>query len=577
MNNIDPINLEIYWARAIAIANEMMETLIRTSFSTVIRINRDCSAAIFDHEGRMLAQPDHSAPGHIGCMPGVMRRILKEFPAASTEPGDVFITNDPWIGAGHSPDIYIASPIFNRDKLVGFACTVAHHIDIGGRVGPTDSQDVYEEGILIPPMRLYRAGERNEDLFRMIEMNVRLPHIILGDIGAQMASNRLGSERLIEFGEDYGLDRFDHIAHAITSSTERAIRARIRDLPDGVWTTRHELESVDENGKRITVHLKAEIKGDSISFDYEGTSPQVRRPINCVLNYVMSYTVLGLKILLAPELPYNEGTQLPVTVRAPAGSVLNARWPAPVWRRAVMGMQIPEIVFEVLSSVLPDKIIAGCGSTPMWLWLLSGWRPNGSRFVFQTHFMGGLGALNDKDGLPTVAFPYNMTDSPIEIFENGCPVIVHRRELLRDSGGAGRFRGGLGQEIALSPAPAALGKIEGALTASFSVGHLKSGPRGLSGGHPGAVAEVTVNDGAVTNPLTTLKLSSDDILTMRLPGGGGYHSPLTRDPDSVRDDVREGFVSPAAARSIYGVALCGPENAVDRAATKLLREQMQNN
>jgi N-methylhydantoinase B len=574
MNNIDPIKLEIYWARVIAIANEMMETLIRTSFSTVIRINRDCSAAIFDHEGRMLAQPDHSAPGHIGCMPGVVRRILKEFPAASIKAGDAFITNDPWIGAGHSPDIYIVSPIFYRDKLAGFACTVAHHIDIGGRVGPTDSQDVYEEGLLIPPMRLYRAGERNEDLFRMIETNVRLPHIILGDLDAQMASNRLGSERLIEFGKDYELDEFSHVANAITSSTEKAMRDRIRDLPDGVWKTHHELELMDENGKRITINLKAEIKGDSIVFDYEGTSPQVRRPINCVLNYAMSYTVLGLKMLLAPEIPYNEGTQLPVTVKAPEGSILNPRWPAAVWRRAVMGMQLPEIVFDVLTPVLPDKIIAGCGSTPMWLWLLSGWRPNGSRFVFQTHFMGGLGARNDKDGLTTAAFPYNMTDSPIEIFENGCPVVVHRRELLPDSGGAGRFRGGLAQEIAFSPAPASLGKIEGPLTASFSTGHLRSGPRGLSGGNSGAAAVVKVNDTAVTNPLVTLKLNTDDILTMRLPGGGGYHSPLTRDPNDVRDDVQEGFVSPAAAKSVYGVALSGPDNAVDSAATKRLRQQV---
>ena len=577
MNNIDPINLEIYWARAIAIANEMMETLIRTSFSTVIRINRDCSAAIFDHEGRMLAQPDHSAPGHIGCMPGVVRRILKEFPAESIKAGDAFITNDPWIGAGHSPDIYIASPIFYRSRLAGFACTVAHHIDIGGRVGPTDSQDVYEEGILIPPMRLYRAGERNDDLFRMIEKNVRLPHIILGDLDAQMASNRLGSERLIEFGEDYDLDRFDHVANAITGATERAMRARIRDLPDGALTTQYELELEDENGKKITINLKAEIKGDSIVFDYEGTSPQVRRPINCVLNYAMSYTVLGLKMLLAPEIPYNEGTQLPVTVKAPEGSILNPRWPAAVWRRAVMGMQLPEIVFEVLAPILPDKIIAGCGSTPMWLWLLSGWRPNGSRFVFQTHFMGGLGARSDKDGLPTAAFPYNMTDSPIEIFENGCPVVVHRRELLPDSGGEGRFRGGLGQEIALSPAPAALGKIEGPLTASFSSGHLKSGPRGLSGGHPGAVAEVKVNDVEVTNSLITLKLNTDDVLTMRLPGGGGYHSPLTRDPSSVRHDVQEGFVSLAAARSMYGVELHGSDHAVDPTATERLRRQLQNN
>jgi len=575
MINIDPIKLEIYWARVIAIANEMMETLIRTSFSTVIRINRDCSAAIFDHEGRMLAQPDHSAPGHIGCMPGVMRRLLKEFPPATIKPGDTFITNDPWIGAGHSPDIYIASPIFYRAKLAGFACTVAHHIDIGGRVGPTDSQDVYEEGLLIPPMRLYRAGERNEDLFRMIETNVRLPHIILGDLDAQMASNHLGSQRLIEFGEDYGLDEFSQVAHAITSSTEKAMRDRIRNLPDGAWKIQHELELLDENGKPITIDLKAEIKGDSIVFDYEGTSPQVRRPINCVLNYAMSYTVLGLKMLLAPEIPYNEGTQLPVTVKAPEGSILNPRWPAAVWRRAVMGMQLPEIFFEVLTPVLPDKIIAGCGSTPMWLWLLSGWRPNGSRFVFQTHFMGGLGARNDKDGLPTAAFPYNMTDSPIEIFENGCPIVVHHRELLPDSGGEGRFRGGLGQEIAFSTAPEALGKIAGPLTASFSTGHLKSGPRGLSGGNSGTSAEVKVNDSVVTNSLITIKLNAGDTLTMRLPGGGGYHSPLTRDPQEVRADVEEGFVSPAAAHSVYGVVLREAENSVDSAATQRLRLQMQ--
>lgn len=577
MTNIDPISLEIYWARVIAIANEMMETLIRTSFSTVIRVNRDCSAAIFDHEGRMLAQPSHSAPGHIGCMPGVMRRILKEFPVAGIRPGDAFVTNDPWIGAGHSPDIYIASPVFYRNRLAGFACTVAHHIDIGGRVGPTDSQDVFEEGLLIPPMRLYRAGERNEDLFRIIEKNVRLPHIILGDLDAQLASNRLGAERLIEFGEDYNLGGFDQLAEAITSATERAIRAAIRALPDGVLSAKQDLELTDENGKTVTVCVAAEIKGDQIVFDYAGTSAQVRRPINCVLNYAMSYTVLGLKMLLAPDLPYNEGTQLPVTVKAPEGSMLNPRWPAAVWRRAVLGMQLPEIVFNVLAPVLPDRIIAGCGSTPMWLWLLSGWRPDGSRFVFQTHFMGGLGARSDKDGLSTAAFPYNMTDSPIEIFENGCPVVVHSRELLTDSGGEGRFRGGLGQVISISPAPPQLGRIEGALTASFSAGHLRSGPPGLYGGNSGASAEVAVNGEPITNPLATIKLQPDDRLTMRLPGGGGYQSPLARDPDAVRQDVLDGLVSAQKARSVYGVIFRGPEQTVDVKATAALRRELEEN
>ncbi|MCC7483438.1 MAG: hydantoinase B/oxoprolinase family protein [Burkholderiales bacterium] len=577
MRNIDPINLEIYWARVIAIANEMMETLIRTSFSTVIRVNRDCSAAIFDHTGRMLAQPSHSAPGHVGCMPGVVRRILERFPAGSIRPGDAFVTNDPWIGAGHSPDIYIASPVFRRERLAGFACTVAHHIDIGGRVGPTDSQDVFEEGLLIPPMRLYSAGERNEILFQVMEANVRLPHIVLGDFDAQMASNRLGAERLIEFAEDYDLDDFGAVAQAITDATERAMRAAIRALPDGRFEVVQNLELRDENNETVTVRLSAEIAGDGMIFDYAGSSPQIRRPINCVMNYTMSYTVLGLKMLLAPELPYNEGTQLPVTVRAPDASILNARRPAAVWRRAVLGMQLPEIVFRVLAPVVPDRIIAGCGSSPMWLWLLSGWRPDGKRFVFQTHFMGGMGAGQGHDGLSTAAFPYNMTDSPVEIFENGCPVIVHRRELIRDSGGHGKFRGGLGQEIIMSPAPPKLGRIEGALTASFSTGHLHAGPAGAQGGHAGARAEVALNNEPVTNPLVTLRMNAGDRLTIRLPGGGGFDAPLDRAPEAVRGDVLAGFVSPEAAKSVYGVVLTGPGSAVDTAATTALRERMRDN
>jgi N-methylhydantoinase B len=577
MRNIDPINLEIYWARVIAIANEMMETLIRTSFSTVIRVNRDCSAAIFDRNGRMLAQPSHSAPGHIGCMPGVVRRILKDFPVDSIRPGDAFVTNDPWIGAGHSPDIYIVSPVFHRQTLVGFACTVAHHIDIGGRVGPTDSQDVFEEGLLIPPMRLYTDGQRNEVLFQLIETNVRLPHIILGDLDAQMASNRLGAERLIEFAEDYALEDFSEVAETITDATEQAIRAAISALPDGRFEVEQILELKDENSQPIVVRLSAEIAGDRIVFDYAGSSAQIRRPINCVLNYAMSYTVLGLKMLLAPELPYNEGTQLPVTVKAPEGSILNVRRPAAVWRRAVLGMQLPEIVFRVLAPVVPKKIIAGCGSSPMWLWLLSGWRPDGKRFVFQTHFMGGMGAGLDRDGLSTVAFPYNMTDTPVEIFENGCPVVVHRRELIKDSGGHGQFRGGLGQEIVMSPAPSKLGRIEGALTASFSAGHLQSGPPGAHGGRTGARAEVTLNNEPINNPLITLKLNPDDRLTIRLPGGGGYNAPLHRTADAVRKDVIEGLVSPETAKSVYGVVLAGSESVVDTAATAALREKMLGN
>jgi N-methylhydantoinase B/oxoprolinase/acetone carboxylase alpha subunit len=566
--------LEIYWSRAIAIANEMMAVLIRTSFSTVIRVNRDCSAAIFDEKGQMLAQPDHSAPAHIGCMPGVMQRILEKYTIESIRPGDVFITNDPWIGAGHSPDIYIASAVFRGDRLIGFTVTVAHHLDIGGRLGSTDSQDVYEEGLLIPLLKLYDAGKRNETVFEIIAENVRMPHIVLGDLDAQLAANQVGATRLLELAADYELSGFVEIAEAITSTSEKAMRSAIRAIPNGVFEVREDLEITDENGKPVTIKLKVEIEDEQVVFDYTGSSPQVRRPINCVLNYTITFTTLAMKMALIPDLPYNAGIQRPVVVRSPEGSVLNALRPAAVWRRTVLGMRLPDIIFKTLVPVMPDKVIAGNGSCPMWLWLISGWRPGLQRFAFQTHFMGGLGAGNDNDGLPTAAFPSSVTDTPIEVFENTCPVVVSRRELITDSGGPGRFRGGLGQEITIAPAPASLGQIDGSLTIAYSAGCLRGGPTGLLGGRDGSLGQIKINEKEVTNSLATIKISGDDCVTLRLPGGGGFHSPLTRDAEAVRQDVISGFVSVEAANSVYGVVLNDRSFEIDHQATIALRESL---
>jgi N-methylhydantoinase B len=571
----DPIMLEIYWSRAIAIANEMLATLMRTSFSTVIRINRDCSAAIFDERGQMLAQPDHSAPGHIGCMPGVMERILKKYPLASIEDGDSFITNDPWIGAGHSPDIYIASPVFKSKRLVGFCVTVAHHLDLGGRVGSTDSQDVFEEGLLIPLLKLYKKGKRNDDLFSMIEENVRMPHIVLGDLEAQMASNRIGATRMLELIDDYKLTGLVEVTDAITGTTEKAMRSAIRVIPNGVFEISETLELTDENGKPIIIKARIEIQDDQVVFDYAGTSLQVRRPVNSVLNYTITYCALALKFTLVPSLPYNDGIQRTLVVKAPEGSVLNPLRPAAVWRRTVLGMLLPDIIFKALAKAMPEKIIAGSGSCPMWLWLFSGWRPDLKRFVFQTHFMGGLGARFDSDGMHTAAFPFDATDSPMEILENACPVVVERRDLVTDSAGAGQYRGGLGQEITLSPAPEKLGVIKGALSISYSAGHLQNGPDGLDSGLAAPPGLIRINDTPVTNSLATIKINEGDKLTFRLPGGGGYHAPLGRSPDAVRQDVLDGFVSREAAQSVYGVVLTGESCEIDDAATEALRAAMR--
>lgn len=574
MSTIDPIQLEIYWSRAIAIANEMMATLIRTSFSTVIRVNRDCSAAVFDERGQMLAQPDHSAPAHIGCMPGVMKCILERFPPETIQNGDVFITNDPWIGAGHTPDIYIASTVFSNDRLIGFVVTVAHHLDIGGRLGSTDSQDVYEEGLMIPLLKLYEAGRRNESAFQIIAENVRMPHIVLGDLDAQLAANQVGATRLIELAADYDLSSFVEIAEAIMAASEKAMRNAVRSLPNGEFAVREELEISDENGKRLVINLKIKIEDDQIIFNYDGTSPQIRRPINCVLNYTITFTTLAMKMALLPSLPYNGGIQRPIIIEAPEGSMLNARRPAAVWRRTVLGMRLPDIIFKTLAHVIPDKVIAGNGSCPMWLWLFSGWRPDLTQFAFQTHLMGGLGAGYQNDGIPTASFPSSVTDTPIEVFENVCPVVFARRELTTDSGGEGKFRGGLGQTMSFSPAPASLGMIDGALTVAYSAGGLGGGPTGIDGGNRGGRGRIEINGQEVLNQLATIQISESDTVTLELPGGGGFHSPLERDPAAVQRDVSSGFVSIAAAKSVYGVIFKEPSLTIDEAATASQRAQL---
>lgn len=252
------------------------------------------------------------------------------------------------------------------------------------------------------------------------------------------------------------------------------------------------------------------------------------------------------------------------------GSVLNPVRPAAVWRRTVLGMLLPDVIFKAIGKAMPEKIIAGSGSCPMWLWLFSGWRPDHKRFVFQTHFMGGLGARYDHDGLHTAAFPFDATDSPMEILENACPVIVERRELVVDSGGAGQYRGGLGQEITLTPAPEKLGLIKGALSISYSAGHLQKGPHGVESALPGAPGLIRIGSRTVSNPLATMQIKEGEKLTFRLPGGGGYHSPLARDPEAVRQDVLDGFVSIEAAKSTYGVVF-GDGCQVDHAATERLR------
>ncbi|MGH9044773.1 MAG: hydantoinase B/oxoprolinase family protein [Acidimicrobiales bacterium] len=552
-STIGVVELELLWARLQAIADEMQSMLVRTVLSTVIRINLDCATAVFDQDGTMLAQPTSCAPGQIAAMPRLMSAFLAELEEGELLPGDVFVTSDPWIGSGHTPDVYIVSPVFEADRLVAFVATAGHQIDFGGRVGPVDSVDVFEEGLLLPVSRLYRAGARNDELWRIIGANVRMREKILHDLEAQVACNELGRRRLKDLMLEFSLNDLRPVARAIVDTTESAMRRRIAEVGDFEMRTEQAIEVLDEEGRQLRIAVHLQISGDEVVIDYAGTSAQVKVPVNCVYNYTLAYSVLGVKFALAPELPYNAGTQRPFTVKAPEGSILNARRPASVRWRITVGQQLPELMLRALTPHVPDRVIADCGSSPMWLWMFSGWDRRHGRFVFQSHFMGGLGARAMRDGTPTTSFPFNMSDTPVEVWENETPVLVQERRLITDSGGAGRHRGGPGQRIQFSVAPGSSQNLDGPLHIGLSGGRFQTPPQGLAGGGPGTPGRVFVDGIHFARPLGEIDVTEQTTVTMELPGGGGFGDPTTRDPAEVRRDVEDGLVSDEAARSVYGV------------------------
>lgn len=565
---LDPILLEILWTRMISIADEIGATIADAGFSTVLRENHDYSCAVFDTAGKMLAQASQSATGHIGAMPYLAKEFLKRFPPDVLEDGDLLITNDPWIGCGHLNDVYIGGPIFRAGRMVGMIFTSAHQMDIGGRLASPESREVYEEGIMLPPLKLYRAGKANQDIWDIIRMNVRFSDKVIGDLRAQVAATFVGCQRVLQVMDEYELEELETVAEAIIAQTEARMRAAIAELPDGVYTSQASLEMTDAKGDPIRVNAKVIIEGDHIIVDYEGTTPEVPKPVNCVINYCRTYTVLGIKLAVAPFLPNNEGSYRPIEIRAPLGSVLNARFPAACYNRHFIGLRLPDILFAALAKCAPEKVIAGSGSCPVWLYTVSGQRGNEQPFLLNSHVFGGLGARPDADGVSTVAFPPNIYDIQAEIIETETPLLVEYRRYRADSGGAGTYRGGLGEEFKISA------WRDGDLRAGRQVvvgvvpGRYVDPADGLLEGLPGAIGEVLLNDINIASTVGKEQyLNVGDSLIYRTPGGGGYGNPLTRSPESVAQDVRLGYVSAEKALADYGVIVDGATFAVDTTAT----------
>jgi N-methylhydantoinase B len=565
-SNIDLISFQVLWSRLINIADEMALTLEKTAFSHVVRENHDYACAVYDSDGELIAQATTSTPGQVGAMTQFMHRILQDFGGAILKPGDVVITNDPWLGSGHTPDIYLASPVFENGYLIGFTCNCAHHADIGGRIASPEAAEVYEEGLIIPIMNLYSEGRPNDDLFRILKRNVRVSDKVIGDLHAQMASNHVGARRLRELVREHHMKTLTPVSAQILDHTETSIRSAIAELPDGKYTFKLELECTDDEGKPLVIMICIDIKGDSLHVDYSGTSKQVNRPINCVFNITFAYTMFALKCLLRPQIPNNAGCFRPITITATEGSLLNATFPSPVWWRTDVVYFVTEAIFGALQNELAERVMAGSGTYPLWLTIFAGEHVDSRQYVLHFNACGGQGARSYMDGPSTMIFPTNVSNSPIELFETDSTLICEKKALVQGSGGAGKYRGGLGQEIVLR------NMVRNPVSATVSGGRYAKGAPGFGGGEPGMRGLVRVNDDEPFVRSRQIRLNCNDRLLLRMPGGGGFGNPSERDPAKVIDDVKQGFISSAEARNLYYVVMQAGSMEVDELATRKLRE-----
>ena len=562
---IDAVGLEVLWNRLISIVNEQAAALMHASFTTVVREAGDLSAGAFDAAGNMLAQAVTGTPGHINTMANCVRDFVRRYPIETLRPGDSLLTNDPWLASGHLHDITVVTPVFHQGRGVGWFANTCHAMDIGGRTLGADAREVYEEGLHIPIMKLFREGRVNEDLIEIVRANVRVPDQVVGDIHAQQAGNDVGAAKLVEMMAEHGLGDLETVSDLILSRSEAATRAAIAEVPDGTYEDEVEIDGFDHP---LTIRIAVTVREDTLAVDYAGTSPQVDRGINVVYNYTHAYTTYPLKCAISPAVPNNEGSFRPVTVRAPEGCILNAQFPCAVGARHLIGHFLSQAVFGALSKVIPKRVIAD-GSAGLWITQFGGRDREGRVFSYAFFSAGGMGARPGVDGLSATAFPSGIRGVPAEAIEAVSPVMMLKRELRPDSGGAGKYRGGLGQEIVL--------KVDGDRPAQHSCMYDRTqcAARGAQGGKDGATGEIVLSDGSRPHPKGKYLLQPGQTVTLRLPGGGGFYSPLERPPQQVLEDVRQGRVSLASAKQDYGVVIDPDRWTVDKAATETLRKELK--
>ncbi len=560
----DPLTLEILWNRLITTADEMAAILVRTSFSTVVGAANDFGCEIMDGRGRSLAHATRSMPVFNRTLPTVTEAFIRKIGLENMRPGDVFITNDPWLSAGHSLDIAVVTPFFRGDKVIGFTASIANVTDIGGVLNDNLARESYEEGLIIPMTYLFREGQVNDLVLEFVRWNVRVPDMIIGDIYAEAAANDAGARKVLGLLDEYGLDSLEELSREIQGRTETAMRRAIEAIPPGEYSYEVEFDEIN------VCHLKATVifDGREVTVDYAGSSPQQPMGgINCTEVYTRGQTYYAIKYLLLPEAPENEGCYKPVHVKAPVGSVLNCVFPASVRTRTRSGWYLHSAIAGALAPVLPDRVMAANGL----MGSIAGYGQTPDGRSYYAHFFsgGGMGAGLNSDGGHALIFPSSASNVPVEMFEVATPLIVREKEFITDSGGAGEHRGGAGVRVSASRLPG----WQMPVVANFMGHRMRVPPFGLLGGGPATAARILINGRELTreeflHQSEGRSLTDDETIgTTELAGGGGFGDGRKRPAEKVLADVLDGLVSIESALTDYGVVIDRATMTVDEPAT----------
>lgn len=555
----DPVALEIMWSRLVTVTEEMWLTVIRTAFSLTVSESQDFACEILDPEGETLVHSPRAMPVFNLTLPRAVKALLEKFPAETLQPGDVLITNDPWLCAGHLFDIAIVSPVFANGKVVGLIGTVGHVSDIGGTKDSIRAREIYEEGLQIPPMKFMEAGRVNETLVQIIAQNIRNSEQVLGDIFGFVAANALGGERLLSFMSDYGMRDLRGLAQLIQGLSEKAMRDAIRALPDGEYRSEIRCRPLDEE---LGYPVKLTVAGDEIEIDFEGAPAQLPYGgLNSTLNYTAAHATYPLKCLLTPNVRGNAGCYRPFTVKAPEGSTLNPTYPASVAMRTRTGWYLAPNIFRALSGAAGGQVQAHTG-LPVASNVFG--ETAGERFTGHIFMGGGQGGSAGRDGKSSLLWPTSASNTAIEVFESRTPVLVVEKTYLPDTGGPGEFRGGLGQRVRMKK----LFDDGKPLSVACYPEGVGMDVEGLFGGKPGRGAQGRVLDaeGHEVHNVGTGELvrvtRTDLMVEVAVNGGSGYGDPAKRDPAMLARDIRLGLVTLAGAKADY------PEASAKRAPTR---------